>query len=170
MENFLILLAFTIVLPALFNLIDRRIKGCHSLLGKIVSAITVTAFLYLMVYFYGQSIVSIFRVNIKSFTNMKAFFTGRMLVIIALLIFVLFIAFKCFFISIAFRNMKKTFTSAEKILTITMVVFDLALVPNIFINSALLSVFAILTALELGLVYIKLVFSNTYVKGKEVLA
>ena len=169
MEYVLLALAYLFV-PMTLCVIDRRIKGTRSVLTKIVSVITVMAFLYLAVYFYGQQILNTFRINAKSFTSAKAFFSSRVLVLLGLMILFLFVVCKFVFIRLTFKNMEKTFTKTEKILTLVSVVFDLALVPNIFVNNSLFAIFALLTLVEIGLVYTKLVFSIAPTKEMEVLA
>ena len=168
--QYFVFFASLILAPLMLCLIDRRIKGARSVFIKFLSMVLVTGFVFLGVYFYGHQILATFKINTKSLTSMKAFVNSRMLMYFIFLILVLFVAFKYIFVTVVFKNTFRTTTKTEKTITLLTVFFDLALVPNIFVNSALLSVFAILTALELGLVYIKLVFSNTYVKGKEVLA
>ena len=86
-----------IFIPMTLCIIDRRIKGTRSVLVKIVSMITVMAFLYLAVYFYGQQILNTFRINAKSFTSAKAFFSSRILVLLGLMILYLFVVCKFVF-------------------------------------------------------------------------
>ena len=169
MEYVLLALAYLFV-PMTLCVIDRRIKGTRSVLTKIVSVITVMAFLYLAVYFYGQQILSTFRINAKSFTSAKAFFSSRILVLLGLMILYLFIVCKFVFITLVFQNIKKTVTNTEKVIALIAVFFDLMLVPNILVNSSLFAVLTTLTLVEIGLVYVKLVFSITSKKSKEVLA
>ena len=168
--EYVVLALLYLLVPATLCLIDRRIKGCRSVLFKIVSMITVMTFLYLAVYFYGQQILATFRINAKSFTSAKAFFNSRVLVLLGLLILILFIACKFIFTVLIFKNMNRTITKTEKTVALLMVFFDLALVPNIFFNNSFFAVFAELTLVEIGLVYTKLVFSITSKANKEVLA
>ena len=156
--------------PMTLCVIDRRIKGTRSVLTKIVSVITVMAFLYLAVYFYGQQILSTFRINAKSFTSAKAFFSSRILVLLGLMILYLFVVCKFVFIRLVFQNIRKTVTTTEKVIALIAVFFDLALVPNILVNHSLFAVLTTLTLVEIGLVYVKLVFSITFKDSKEVLA
>ncbi len=159
-----------LLVPMTLCLVDRRIKGCRSVLFKIVSVITIMSALYLAVYFYGQQILATFRINIKSFTSIKAFFSSRILVWIGLLIFFLLVVFKFVFLRISFKELRRTLTASEKAFTLVTVFFDLVLIPNIFVNNSLFAVFALLALVELGLVYTKLVFSIAPSKNKEVLA
>ena len=168
--QYVVLAILYLLVPTTLTLIDRRIKGCRSVLYKIVSLITVMTFLYVTVYFYGQQILSTFRINAKSFTSAKAFFSSRMLVLLGLMILALFIISKYIFTVIIFKNLNRTVTKTEKTIALLTVFFELALVPNIFVNNSFFAVFAILVLVEIGLVYSKLVFSITSTQGKEVLA
>ena len=168
--QYVVLAILYLLVPTTLTLIDRRIKGCRSVLYKIVSLITVMTFLYVAVYFYGQQILSTFRINAKSFTSAKAFFSSRMLVLLGLMILALFIISKYIFTIIIFKNLNRTVTKTEKTIGLLTVFFELALVPNIFINNSFFAVFAILVLVEIGLVYTKLVFSIAQAQGKEVLA
>lgn len=169
MEYVLLALAL-IFIPMTLCIIDRRIKGTRSVLVKIVSMITVMAFLYLAVYFYGQQILNTFRINAKSFTSAKAFFSSRILVLLGLMILYLFVVCKFIFFRLVFQNIKKTVTNIEKVGALIAVFFDLMLVPNILVNNSLFAVLTTLSLVEIGLVYVKLVFSITSKDSKEVLA
>ena len=168
--QYFVLVASLVFMPMLLCMIDRRIKGCRSVLGKIISVIAVMSFLFLAVYFYGQQILATFRVNVKSFTNIKAFFNSRILVLLCLLLFVLFIVCKFIFTVLIFKSLNRPATKLEKSVTLVTIFFDLALVPNILVNNSLINVFVLVTLIELGLVYTKLVFSITSNERKEVLA
>ena len=165
--QYVVLALLYLLVPSTLTLIDRRIKGCRSVLFKIISMITVMTFLWLAVYFYGQQILATFRINAKSFTSAKAFFSSRVLVLLGLLILCLFVICKFVFFKLTFSNIGKTLTKTEKAVTLVTVFFELMLVPNIFVNNSLFAVFAALTLVEMGLVYGKLVFS---IQKKEVLA
>lgn len=168
--QYFVLFALLVLVPMTLTLIDRRIKGARSVLFKLVSVITVMGFLFFAVYFYGQQILATFKVNVKSFTNIKAFFNSRILVLFLLLIFVLLIACKFVFAVLIFKSFNRPTTKFEKAIILVSIVFDLALIPNILVNNAFFTVFAVITLVELGLVYSKLVFSITSKEGKEVLA
>ena len=168
--QYFVFLALLLLMPMTLTLIDRRIKGCRSVIFKFLSVITVMSFLFISVYFYGQQILATFKVNVKSFTNIKAFFNSRVLVLLCLLLFVLFIACKFVFTALIFKNMNRTTTKLEKAVALVTIFFDLALIPNIFVNNALFTVFMVVTLVELGLVYTKLVFSIPSFRRKEVLA
>ena len=168
--QYVVLALLYLLVPSTLCLIDRRIKGCRSVLFKVVSLITIMTFLYVAVYFWGQQILSTFRINAKSFTSAKAFFSSRILVLLGLILLTLFVVCKFIFIRLVFHNMNRTVTKTEKALTLVTVFFDLALIPNIFVNNSLFVVFATLTLVEIGLVYTKLVFSIAPSKTEEVLA
>lgn len=168
--QYFVFFALLVLMPMTLTLIDRRIKGARSVLVKLLSVIAVMSFLFLSVYFYGQQILATFKVNVKSFTNIKAFFNSRILVLFLLLIFVLLVVCKFIFTVLIFKSFNKTTTKLEKAITLVSVVFDLALIPNILVNNAFFTVFAVITLVELGLVYTKLVFSIPSYQRKEVLA
>lgn len=168
--QYFVFFALLVLMPMTLTLIDRRIKGACSVLIKLLSVIAVMSFLFLSIYFYGQQILATFKVNVKSFTNIKAFFNERVLVLVLLLIFVLLIACKFVFIVLLFKSFNRPATKLEKTITLVSVVFDLALVPNILVNNAFFTVFAVITLVELGLVCTKLVFSIPSLERKEVLA
>lgn len=168
--QYFVFLALLVLMPITLTLIDRRIKGARSVLVKLLSVIAVMSFLFLSVYFYGQQILATFKVNVKSFTNIKAFFNSRILVLLLLLIFVLLIACKFVFTAIVFKSFSRQTTKLEKSIALATVFFDLALVPNILVNNAFFTVFAVITLVELGLVCGKLVFSIPSNQRKEVLA
>ena len=168
--QYIVFLACLIFTPLLLCLIDRRVKGARSVLIKLLSVIVVTSFILLGVYFWGSQILSTFRINMKSMTSMKAFFSSRMLMYFIVLILVLFVACKFVFIRLTLNSTFRPITRSEKAFTLATVFFDLALVPNILVNSTLFGVFGLLAIVEIGLVYAKLVFSITNSNGEEVLA
>ena len=168
--QYFVLVASLVFMPLILCMIDRKIKGCRSVLIKLLSVIMVMGFLFVAVYFYGQQILATFRVNVKSFTNIKAFFNSRILVLLCLLMFVLFIACKLIFTVLIFKSFNRETTRLEKAVTLVTIVFDLALIPNILVNNAFFTVFTVITLIELGLVYTKLVFSIPSTGRKEVLA
>ena len=159
-----------VLVPSMLCLIDRRIKGCRSVVVKIINVLVVTGFVLFGVYFFGQQILATFRINIKSFTSMKAFFSSRILVWLLLLIFVLLIALKFVFTVVLFKTTNIKTTKLEKTVILLAVFFDLALVPNILTSATAFAVFGVFTLVELGLVYTKLVFSIFNKKEIEVLA
>lgn len=159
-----------IVAPVMLCLIDRRVKGARSVFIKLLSMILVTGFVMFGVYFYGHQILATFRINTKSLTSMKAFVDSRILMYFIVLILILFVAIKVVFITLVFKNMKKEVTKEEKVFVLATVVFDLALVPNIFVSNTFVALFVATTLIELGLVYLKLVFSIASPQAKEALA
>lgn len=168
--QYFVFFASLIFAPLLLCLIDRRIKGARSVLIKLLSMVLVTGFVMLGVYFYGHQILATFKINTKSLTSMKAFVNSRMLMYFIVLILVLFVTVKVMFTTLVFKNLHETLTKEEKAFTLATVFFDLALVPNILVNNALVALFAATTLIEIGLVYTKLVFSIAQPEVKEVLA
>ena len=157
--RYLVFFASLFIFPLLMNFIDRRIKGTRSVFMKFMSMVVVTSFILLGVYFYGQQILATFRINTKSLTSMKAFFNSRILLYFIALILILFVACKFVFFTLVFKNEYKTIRKEEKTFLIASVIFDLALIPNIFVNSAFVVLFVATNILEIGLVGIRLVFS-----------
>ena len=158
--QYLVFFLSVLIIPALLCIIDRRIKGCRSVVFKILSVITVTTFVFLMVYFQGRIVLTTYRVNLKSFTNLKAFFSSKMLVLLFLMIMTLFVVAKFVFIrKVLFHIFRTPERKLVKVIAPATLVFDLALIPNVIFFSDSFAIFAILTAIELGLVCGKLVFS-----------
>ena len=168
--RYFVFFASLILVPLFMNLIDRRIKGTRSVLVKFLNMVVVTSFILLGVYFWGQQILETFGINMKSLTSMKAFFSSRLLMYFIFLILVLFTAFKFIFVTLVFKNNYRTVNKIEKTFILASVVFDLALIPNIFASSALSALFVAITLVEIGLVYIKLVFSIDCREKGEALA
>ena len=168
--QYLVFFTSLVVAPLMLCLIDRRVKGARSVFVKLLSMILVTGFVMLGVYFYGHQILATFRINTRSLTSMKAFVDSRMLMYFIVLILVLFVAIKTVFIRLVFRSFEKEVTKEEKIFTLATVVFDLALVPNIFASNTFVALFVATTLIELGLVYSKLVFSIASYRREEILA
>ena len=168
--QYFVFFASLILAPLMLCLIDRRIKGARSVFIKFLSMVLVTGFVFLGVYFYGHQILATFKINTKSLTSMKAFVNSRMLMYFIFLILVLFVAFKYIFVTVVFKNTFRTTTKTEKTITLLTVFFDLALVPNILVNNSLVALFVATSLVEIGLVYIKLVFSITSLQAMEALA
>lgn len=166
--RYIVFFASLIIFPLLMNFIDRRIKGTRSVFFKFLSMVVVTSFILIGVYFYGQQILATFRINTKSLTSMRAFFSSRLLMYFIALILVLFVACKFIYFAFVFKTSFRVIGKAEKTILLTSVVFDLALIPNIFVNSIFVALFAATTIIELGLVYTKLVFSIPFMGAKEV--
>lgn len=160
--QYFVFFALLILIPILLTIVDRRVKGCRSVLVKILSMVVVTSFILFGVYFYGQQILATFRINMKSLTSMKAFFSSRLLIYFLFLILVILVACKFVFIALILKGENKVVTKGEKTFFLAAIVFDLALIPNIFVNNALFALFVATTLIEIGLVYVKLVFSISY--------
>ena len=166
--QYFVFLATLILIPVLLCLVDRKVKGCRSVLVKLLSMVVVTTFILLGVYFYGQQILATFRINMKSLTSMKAFFSSRLLIYFLFLILVILVSCKFVFTLLVLRSENRIVTKGEKTFFLAAIVFDLALIPNIFVNNALFALFVATTLIEIGLVYTKLVFSISY-KEKDTL-
>ena len=157
--KYFVFFASLILVPLLLNLIDRRIKGTRSVLLKFLNMVVVTTFILLGVYFWGSQILETFKINMRSLTSMKAFFSSRLLMYFIVLILVLFVTCKFIFVTLVFKDTFRTTSKVEKTVILASVVFDLALIPNIFVSNTFVALFAATTLIEIGLVYIKLVFS-----------
>lgn len=167
--QYFVFIASLVLIPMLLALIDRRIKGCRSVLLRSLNAVIVTSFILLGVYFYGQQILNTFGINMKSFTSMKAFFSSRLLIYFLFLIFVILVACKFVFTILLLKSENRVVTKKEKAIFLASIVFDLALIPNIFVNSTFFALFVATTLVEIGLVYIKLVFSIPFEEKYEAL-
>ena len=168
--EYIVFFASLILVPLMLCLIDRRIKGCRSVFFKLINVVIVTSFILIGVYFYGQQILTTFGINMKSLTSMRAFFSSRLLMYFIALILVLFVACKFVFFTLVFRNEYKTIRKDEKAFLLASLVFDLTLVPNIFVNSTFVALFVATFIVEIGLVGIRLVFSIPFINKREVLA
>ena len=168
--QYIVFFAALILIPTLLCLVDRRIKGCRSVFFKLINMIIVTNFILLGVYFYGQQILTTFGINMKSLTSMRAFFNSRLLIYFLFLIIVILLACKFVFTVIVFKSERRVMSKGEKAFVLASIVFDLALIPNIFVNSAFFALFGAITLVEIGLVYSKLVFSISYKEKGEALA
>ena len=168
--EYIVFFASLILVPLMLCLIDRRIKGCRSVFFKLINVVIVTSFILIGVYFYGQQILTTFGINMKSLTSMKAFFSSRLLIYFLFLIFVILIACKVIFTFFVFSSGNKTIARKEKAFLLASLVFDLTLVPNIFVNSTFVALFVATFIVEIGLVGIRLVFSIPFINKREVLA
>lgn len=170
--NILTLIAISLVVLGTLFVIDIKVKSGRSILTKIISIIFVGAFLFGLVYFYGETILDLLHVDVKSFTNLKDFFSSRILGALAFIIFYMFVLLKAFHVTFKFIQ-NRTFTRGEKAFTLMCVVFDIAVVPCIVLAgsfSVVLAVIpAILSLIEIGLVSAKeLGFSFIFNRKSEV--
>lgn len=173
MMKWLLLILSTIVLYEILILVDKKIKGTGSIIKKVGSVLFFVTLLLGIVYFYGQTILDTFSVDAKSFTNIKAFFSSRIIGALAVVLLFLFVFFKTFYIKIAFKNNGKSITKEEKAVALVAVFFDIAVIPNIALFSSfnvLFVVLAIISMVETGLALHELVFSISFNKIKGVLA
>lgn len=164
-------IALTIFGVLLF--IDTKIKGNFSIVLKVLSLVFVGLFIAVFVLFYGQAIFETVQVDFKSLTNLKSFFSSRIVGVIAIVLIYLFVFLKMFFVTFTFIT-KRTFNREEKAVDLISIVFDIAVVPCIVLAtgaSLVLVVPAIISVIGTGLALTKkLVFSISYGANKEVLA
>lgn len=156
----------------LLFLIDHKIKGNKSIIRKVVSVIFVSFLIFGCIFFYGETILEMFHVNMKSFSNIKAFFSSRIIAILAVFLMFVFVLFKTIRIIISFK-MERTVESHKKEAAVALlsVVFDIAVIPNIIaLDNTFLVVAGIISMIGTGLACIKLVFSYFNRGFKEALA
>lgn len=165
----LIIVFSIIVLFGLLLLVDKKVKGNSSVLSKLFSIIGISILLFGFVCLYGQTILNLCQVNVKSLTNLKDFFESRIIATIALFILYLFACIKTLYVIITLIQ-KRVFERGEKVFTLVSIVFDIAVIPNIaFSGSKFLFIPVILLIVEIGLALIKLVFSNFNKENKGVI-
>ncbi|MBQ0009073.1 MAG: hypothetical protein KBS97_02235 [Firmicutes bacterium] len=171
--NTLILAFISLAVFGLLLFIDSKVKGNFSILIKVLSLLFVGVLIGGLVLFYGQAIFETIQVDFKSFTNLRNFFSSKILGAIAIVLIYLFVFLKMFFIVFKFIT-KQTFEREEKAVDLVSIVFDIAVVPCIVLASGaslVLVVPAIISLLLTGLALTKkLVFCFSYNKNKEVLA
>lgn len=167
-------LIFTLICIAVFGLllfIDNKIRGNFSIVIKVLSLLFVGLLITSFVIFYGQAIFQSTQVDVKSFSNLRSFFSSRILGVVAIVLIYLFVFLKIFFVTISFFT-KASFKREEKAVDLVSIIFDIAVIPNIVIASGaslVLAVPAIISLVGTGLAFgRKLVFSNFYGLNKEV--
>lgn len=110
--------------------IDRKIKGTHSVVTKVISVLLVTGFIAGFIYLNGEALLNSFGVNLKSFTNIKGFIAKQFIVIFLLAILFLIIVFSMRSIVLLKKeHSEKKISSNEE--SLETVVFDMNVVPNI---------------------------------------
>ncbi len=155
----------TLIAISVFGLllfVDRKVRGNFSIIIKVLSLLFIGVLIAGFVLFYGQAIFETVQVDIKSFTNLKNFFSSRILGVFAIILIYLFIFLKMFFVTFTFIT-KQSFDKEETAVDLISIVFDIAVVPCIISASGaslILVVPAIISLLVTGLALIKkLVFS-----------
>lgn len=162
--------ASIVILLGLLLVIDSKIKGNKSIIVKISSFVILTFFLAAVIYFYGQSFLESFNINVKSLTNIKSFFSSRIVGLLAILLLCLFVFIKTIYVIIMSFNHKRVSERGEKVVFLIAVFFDIAVIPNIVIAGSfniLLVVPAIISIVETGLSLSKVVFSISYTPKLE---
>ena len=171
--NAVILTLIALAVFALLLTIDRKVKGNFSIIIKVLSLLFICVLVVGFVLFYGQTIFQTVQVDFKSFTNLKNFFSSRILGVLAIILIYLFVFLKMFFVTFTFIT-KQTFDREEKAVDLVSIVFDIAVVPCIVLGSGaslVLVVPAIISLLLTGLALTKkLVFCFSYRQNKEALA
>ena len=171
--NTLLLTFIAITVFGLLLLIDRKVRGNFSIVIKVLSLLFIGVLIAAFVLFYGQAIFETVQVDFKSFTNLKNFFSSRILGVLAIVLIYLFVFLKMFFVTFTFIT-KQSFDREETAVDLISIVFDIAVVPCIVLvtgASLVLVVPAIISIIGTGLALTKkLVFSISYRANKEVLA
>lgn len=173
MKLIMLTLLTSLVVIALLFLIDRKIKSGKNILSKIGSAFFIGIFLFTFLALYGQTVLQLFNVDIKSFTNLKNFFSSRILTVLLVVLAALFLFFRTLYFVIDFMSEVKPEEHQKTIRRrIESIVFDIAVIPNIVILGTKNSIFmvaGIILIVETGLALLKLVFSIFNKANKEVM-
>jgi len=158
----LLLLLISIVVFGLLLFIDRKVKGNFSIIIKVLSVLFIGLFVGAFVLFYGQAIFQAVQVDIKSFSNLRSFFSSRILGVLAILLIYLFVFLKMFFVTFSFLT-RYLLEREETAVALISIVFDIAVIPCIVLAtgaSLVLVVPAIISVVGTGLALTKkLVFS-----------
>lgn len=169
----LLLSLISIFVFGIILFVDRKIRGNFSIVIKIFSGLFIGVLVGAFVLFYGQTIFETAQVDIKSFTNLRAFFSSKFFGALAIILIYLFIFLKMFFILFSFLA-KKTINKKEIAINLISIVFDIAVVPCIVLLSGaslVLVVPVIISSIGIGLALSKkLVFSIFHKETKEALA
>lgn len=170
--KYLLILLGAILGLSLLLLIDHKIKGSKSIIRKVVSVIFVSTLIFGCIVFYGETILEMFHVDMKSFSNIKAFFSSRIIAILAIFLMFMFVLLKTIRIVISFRTDRSVVSNKKEALVVLLsVVFDIAVIPNIIaLDNTFLVVAGIISMIGTGLACIKLVFSYFNRGFKEALA
>lgn len=149
---------FLIVILSISLIIDRKIKGSKSIIAKVFYLGFFTLLIVGSVYFYGATFFEAFRVDLRSFTKIKEFFSSRIVAILLMLLMILFVFIKTIYFAVSFRTNKMvSLTKKEIAIVLLSVVFDIAVIPNIIsLNNAF---FVLPMVILEGLELMHLVFS-----------
>lgn len=154
-----------LVLLAFLFVINKTIKGKKGTIAKILSLVFVLSLFVMFIMVYGASIFDIFEVDVKSFSNLKAFFSSRILGVFALLLVYLFMFLKSVFVVII-PITTRTLNREEKAVVIASIVFDIAVIPNILTSGCAMHFLVALSLVEIGLTLTELVLFF-FQKGKK---
>ena len=163
----------TFIAIAIFGLllfVDRKVRGNFNIIVKVLSVLFIGVLIGAFVLFYGQAIFETVQVDFKSLTNLKNFFSSRILGVLAIILIYLFVFLKMFFVTFSFIT-KHSLDREETAVDLISIVFDIAVVPCIVLAtgaSLVLVVPAIISVIGTGLALTKkLVFSISYKDNKE---
>lgn len=158
----MLLTVIAISVFGLLLLIDRKVRGNFSIIIKVFSVLFIGVLIGGVVLFYGQAIFEAAKVDLKSFTNIRSFFSSRIVGFLAILLIYVFIFLKMFFVTFSFLT-KQSLDKEETAVALISIVFDIAVVPCIVLStgaSLVLVVPAIISVIGTGLALTKkLVFS-----------
>lgn len=169
MEYMLILLAALLGLSVL-QLIDHKIKGNKSIVRKVFSLLFISILVVGCIFLYGETILKTFNVNMRSFTNVKGFFSSRIIAILALFLLFAFVVLKIIRLFVNYKvDEVREDNKKETAVILLSVCFDIAVIPNIIsLNSVIFVVLGIISIVGTGLTIAKLVLS--FINKKEVIA
>lgn len=167
MNIFLILIG-SIIAYGLLVFVSFKIKGNQSLFVRVGTGIFLFGFLACLIWFYGTTIFQSIQLDFSSLSSVKGFVGSRVLGIVAIVLAWLFVFFKVFYVVIKFSSPIKT-VRKELTFVIPFVVFDIAVVPCIFLLGTTGIVLGILSIFTTGLACTKLVFCVFNNKKSEVI-
>ena len=98
MSKVLMELVVAALVLCILKLVDRKIKGTKSIVTKVISVLFVGGFIGFFIYLNGSAILNLFRINFKSFNEVKGFVLK--VLVLLLLMFIILSIFVSFFIKI----------------------------------------------------------------------
>lgn len=155
--NMLYILILTTVIYGLLVFLNYKAKGKSSLFVRIGSCVFVLAYFAALTWFYGAAAFESIQINVNSISGIKGFVGSKLAGTIALVLVYLFVFFKVFYVIINISNPIKS-ARKEFLFVVPFVVFDIAVIPNIFTLGTTTAVLAVLSILSTGLACTKLVF------------
>ena len=131
MSKVLMELVVAALVLCILKLVDRKIKGTKSIVTKVISVLFVGGFIGFFIYLNGSAILNLFRINFKSFNEVKGFVLK--VLVLLLLMFIILSIFVSFFIKTVVllkeRNIKKGYSVVQE--SVEEVVFDSNDIPDI---------------------------------------